>query len=114
MLQFIKSEKPYFNPQIKRQDLEAPLVVKPRLSNRRLLAQQGAFLLFGLKSSLPDNNGHGLTITKIPVSVKAKSKITSSLDKIGINASTLFPEIESAARYIISSVTPEIDDEVGI
>ena len=45
--------------------------------------------------------------------LKAKPKIKDSLDKIGINESTLFPEIESAARYIMSKVTPPADDEEG-
>ena len=113
MLQFIKSEKPYFLPEIRKADLKSPLLVKPRLSNRRLLAQQGAFLLFGLDTKLPDDNRFELKISRTVVPAEAKRKISESLDKIGINESTMFPEIESAARYIMSKVTPAVDEEVG-
>jgi hypothetical protein len=111
LLQFIKAEKPYFNPEIQREHLSAPLAVKPRLSNRRLLAQQGAFLLFGLDTKLEDENRYGFRIVRIGVPADAKPKIRESLDKIGINESTMFPEIESAARYIMSKVTPTIEEE---
>ena len=47
LLQFIRAEKPYFLPEIRLDDLSKILVVKPKQSNRRILAQQGAFLLFG-------------------------------------------------------------------
>jgi len=113
LLQFIKSEKPYFLPEIRKADLKSPLLVKPRLSNRRLLAQQGAFLLFGLDTKLPDDNRFELKISRTVVPAEAKRKISESLDKIGINESTMFPEIESAARYIMSKVTPAVDEEVG-
>jgi len=95
-----------------RKDLDGPIAVKPRLTNRRLLAQQGAFLIFGLKSSLDDkSDGFKIIRTKIPSS--SKKKLREALDRIGINPSTMFPEIESAARYIMSKVTPASEDEVG-
>ncbi len=113
LLQFIKSEKPYFLPQIVRSDLDGPLAVKPRLTNRRLLAQQGAFLLFGLKTSLSDTNEDGIKVLRNYIPAAAKRKIRDSLDRVGINPSTMFPEIESAAKYIMSKVTPASDDEIG-
>jgi hypothetical protein len=39
----------------------------------------------------------------------AKRAILDELDGININASTLFPEIESAAKYIMSKITPVRD-----
>ncbi|WP_421730690.1 FRG domain-containing protein [Brevundimonas sp.] len=113
LLQFIKSEKPYFLPQIRRSDLNGPVAVKPRLKNRRLLAQQGAFLIFGLKTSLTDDGHDDFTIARTIIPGAAKKKLRDSLDKIGINASTMFPEIESAANYIMSKVTPPADVETG-
>lgn len=113
LLQFIKSEKPYFLSEIKRDDLSSPIAVKPRLKNRRLLAQQGAFIVFGLNSSLEDNENKNFKIVRMTIPAKSKKKIRESLDKVGINASTMFPEIESAARYIMSKVTPPDDIETG-
>lgn len=113
LLQFIKSEKPYFLPEIARSDLDGPVVVKPRLKNRRLLAQQGAFLLFGLKTRIEDDYSDGIQIVRTQIPAASKKKIKDSLDRIGINPSTMFPEIEFAARYVMSKVTPAADDELG-
>jgi hypothetical protein len=78
------------------------------------LAQQGAFLLFGLKTSIADENDRGINIYRASIPAKAKKKIRESLDRIGINASTMFPEIQSAAQYIMSKVTPAPDEEIGL
>jgi hypothetical protein len=114
LLQFIKSEKPYFLPEIVRDHLNGPVPVLPRLTNRRLLAQQGAFLVFGLKVSLRDDNDRGLTIDRTPVPADRKVELLRSLDKIGINSSTMFPEVETAAKYLTSKVLPEVEEEVGV
>jgi len=45
--------------------------------------------------------------TKVPAS--AKKNLLDELDGININASTLFPEIESAAKYIMSKI-PQTDE----
>ena len=46
--QFIRSEKPYFQPIINPIDLFLPYYVHPKMSNRRILAQSGAFILYGI------------------------------------------------------------------
>ncbi len=46
--QFIRSEKPYFQPIIDPIDLFKPYYVHPKMSNRRILAQSGAFILYGI------------------------------------------------------------------
>jgi hypothetical protein len=106
LLQFIRSEKPYFLPLIEPQHLRDALVVKPRQTNRRLLAQQGAFLLFGLTREFDDDDNIGIEIDRRTVPVISKPRILRQLDKININQSSLFPEIEKAASYILSKLTP--------
>lgn len=106
LLQFIKSEKPYFLPQILPDDLKSIVAIKPKQNNRRILAQQGAFLLFGLPTVLEDSNEFGIVINRWKIPQKNKALILAQLDKISINTSTLFPEIESAAKYIMSKLTP--------
>jgi hypothetical protein len=78
--------------------------VRPKQTNQRILAQQGAFLIFGLKTLLDDSNGSGIEIRRTIVPATAKQKILGELDGININARTLFPEIESAAKYIMSKI----------
>ena len=46
--QFIRSEKSYFQPIIDPIDLFKPYYVHPKMSNRRILAQSGAFILYGI------------------------------------------------------------------
>lgn len=111
LLQFIRSEKPYFLPEIDRNDINGPFIVKPRLTNRRLLAQQGAFVIFGLKVTISDVNDE-FSVTRTLVSAKSKKKIISSLDRLGINRSTMFPEIDNTAQYIMDKVTPPPSDEL--
>lgn len=113
LLQFIKAEKPYFLPEIRRSDLNGPVLVKPRLKNRRLLAQQGVFLLFGLTTTLADDSHRDFRISRVTIPGRSKKKIRDALDRIGINESTMFPEIEAAARYVMSKVTPPTDIEAG-
>ncbi|MFW2341552.1 FRG domain-containing protein [Brevundimonas sp.] len=108
LLHFIKSEKPYFEPRIKLEHLKGFTPVKPRLSNRRILAQQGAFVLFGLTPKLDDSNDHGIRVIRTLVPGYNKAHLRVALDRIGINEATLFPEIDRAARYVFSQVSPEI------
>jgi hypothetical protein len=104
LLHFIKSEKSYFLPKIKLADLKSVLAVRPKQTNRRILAQQGAFLIFGLRSVLEVSNNFGMMIEKIKVPAAAKGNLLKELDGININESTLFPEIEFAAKYIMSKI----------
>ncbi|HKB90929.1 MAG TPA: hypothetical protein VKC60_10480 [Opitutaceae bacterium] len=43
LLYFIMAEKLYFEPRIQLPDLKSVLAVRPKQTNRRILAQQGAF-----------------------------------------------------------------------
>ncbi len=101
LLHFIKSEKPYFLPKIRVSDLKSVVAVSPKQSNQRIQAQHGAFLLFGLKSGLRPSDPFGFSFRRFLVNADAKQKILKELARIDINLSTLFPEIESSAKYII-------------
>jgi FRG domain len=105
-LQFIRSEKPYFLPEMQPQHLKDALVVKPRQTNKRLLAQQGAFLLFGLTASFEEDDYSNIKVYRKRIPAGSKPNILEQLDKININESSLFPEIERAASYILSKLTP--------
>jgi hypothetical protein len=97
--QFIRSEKPYFQPIINPIDLFVPYFVHPKMSNRRILAQSGAFILYGLdepKIYLPTR----IDPKQFIVPKDQKSTIRKALENIGINESTLFPEIDKAAARI--------------
>jgi hypothetical protein len=91
--------------------LKSVHAVRPKQTNRRILAQQGAFLIFGLKTSLEESNEFEIEMFRTKVAASAKNQLLNELDSININASTLFPEIESAAKYIMSKIPPLNDTD---
>jgi hypothetical protein len=98
--QFIRSEKSYFRSIINPIDLFKPYYVHPKMSNRRILAQSGAFILYGInarkKMFFPDK----IEERSFLVPQDKKSRIREALENLGINESTLFPEIDKAAARI--------------
>ena len=102
LFQFIRSEKPYFENRIKLADLQTVLCVKPKMNSRRLLAQSGAFLIFGMTDSLDENPIEGIEFDRIGIEEKSKKKILRELEHVGIHEGSMFPEIETKARYIRS------------
>lgn len=106
LIQFIKAEKSYFLPEIDLDHLASVIPVRPKYNNRRLLAQQGAFFLFGLPSEIKLDDEFGIKTYRTPIPAKVKSQIMKGLDRLNINDSSLFPEIESAAKYIMSKLVP--------
>lgn len=98
--QFIRSEKPYFLPIIDPLDLFKPYYVHPKMSNRRILAQSGAFILYGINPPKKMYFPNPIEETSFVVPQSEKHLIRQALEKLGINESTLFPEIDKAAARI--------------
>lgn len=100
LVQFIRSEKPYFVNRIKKVDLFRPISVTPKRSNQRMSAQSGQFIVFGLESKSGPNYEKNNIMTKMQISADAKAEIREKLDKLNIDASTMFPEIDKASKRI--------------
>lgn len=105
LLHFVRQEKASFEPEIIPSDLDDIVLVKPKQSNKRILAQAGAFFAFGRTEELLDSNRFGIAIERITIAGDKKAGILADLDKLGINEKTLFPEIERAARYLTGSLS---------
>jgi hypothetical protein len=103
--QFIRSEKPYFLPIINPIDLFKPYYVHPKMSNRRILAQSGAFILYGIDPPKKMYFPNPLEETTFIVPQSQKGGIRLALERLGINESTLFPEIDKAAARIKNRYT---------
>jgi hypothetical protein len=101
LLQFIRVEKPFFRPMIKGDDLLTVQFVVPKLNNRRIIAQNGAFLLFGLEVEGRIVGKIAIRTRTCIVDKRSKELIRGNLDKLGINESSLFPEIDRAAGYVV-------------
>ncbi len=101
LIQFIKDEKPYFLAEIQKPDLFRPVIVIPKMSNSRLNAQFGAFVVFGLNESTGVSYRRDGVVSKIQISERAKPSILSRLRSLGIDGSTLFPELDKASKQIV-------------
>ncbi|WP_084637815.1 FRG domain-containing protein [Paracoccus sp. J55] len=100
LIQFIRVEKPHFQPKIKQVDLKRYYFVHPHKNNARLIAQSGAFVVAGLLKYKYNSKTKSFILRKIRVPAEAKKSILKDLDSININHRTLFPEMETASRYI--------------
>jgi len=98
--QFIRVEKPHFLPIIDPIDLFKPYFVHPKMSNRRILSQAGGFIIHGLVPPKRINFAHSIIETKFVIPQDAKAGLRQALDLLGINDSTLFPELDRAAKRI--------------
>ena len=100
LLHEIKYEKPHFQNVIDSSDIESVFCVKPMFDNPRIIRQSGAFFLYGINGnkSTPASLNFGY---KVYIINKAhKQKIRKQLEALGIDKSTLFPEVEHVAEHI--------------
>lgn len=97
---FIKEEKPYFTNVIVPSDLRSIVCVRPRMSNQRISAQAGAFLLFGLDAELPETGSSEYQVNRISINAKSKEKICRELEVLNIHQGTVYPNIESSSKVI--------------
>ena len=110
LVQFIRAEKPYFLAEIDPNHLREPVFVIPKLSNKRILAQNGAFIVFGLSDEISDENDFDIEIERIRIRAGGKDQIRKDLDLVGYNKGSMFPEIESSAQYITSRLDIDFED----
>lgn len=94
---------------VKKEDYDKKVIlVKPKLNNPRIRAQQGAFLLFGInldsknfKLKISEKETQYITTEEITIEPKHKQEILKELSRCGINQKTLFPEIDSVAKFLV-------------
>ena len=100
LLHFIKEEKPYFSALIEPSDLKRVLVVRPKLNSKRILAQAGAFLLFGQVGRIDDTPVPDVEVERITIDKSSKSRISQSLEALNINEGSLYLDIDSYSNYL--------------
>lgn len=104
---FISKEKPYFIDKILVEDMKKVLCVKPKLDNKRIIRQDGAFFIFGMKDKKRDcaeiPAEYIFQEKKFKISKNDKHDLLEELDILGITTAKLFPEIDSVAKYIKES-----------
>ncbi len=103
LLHEIRGEKPHFSPVIEKEDFNRVLPVKVKLSNDRIIKQNGAFLLFGMDKKKENSAKikEDWIHHRITVAETDKAAIIKELNILGINESSLFPEIEYQAKHLV-------------
>lgn len=101
LYQFIRAEKPHFRKAIQKTDLFRPYYVVPKMSNKRMIAQTGSFIIYGLDPKRGPRYDRDISAKKIRVPWNTKGQIRDELSRLGFDDSTLFPEIDRAAKQIV-------------
>lgn len=104
LLHDIREDKSYFLPVINHEDLSKVIPVKVKLNNNRIVKQSGAFFLFGI-NQIKTKNAEIPTSwiydkLKLKIDGSSKAKIMTELNRLEINESTLFPEIEYQSKHV--------------
>lgn len=102
LLHEIRIEKPSFQPEIKKEDVLNSYFVYALKNNNRIIKQDGAFIICGLlgKQNTLEKFRYKNGNKKVVILIDKKEEILKELEKYSINQSTLFPEIESVAKYL--------------
>ncbi len=100
LLHEIKYEKPHFQDVIDSKDIEKVFCVKPMFDNPRIIRQSGAFFLYGIDGDKSKPARLTFTYKTYIIGKTQKKKIRKQLETLGIDESTLFPEIEHVAEHI--------------
>lgn len=93
----IKNEKPYFEAKIIRSDLESIWCVRPLIKNRRIAAQDGLFLLFGVDGGKSRVATYDAELEPKRFPVVDKIRIRRELNDIGVTYEKIYPELDKVA-----------------
>ena len=102
LLHEVRFEKPAFQPEINKEHLIGNYVVHALKNNKRIIKQDGAFIICGLGDTVRSLSEfrYKQHRKKVVVLVSNKKKILEQLDRYSINEASLFPEIECVSEYI--------------
>lgn len=100
LLHEIKYEKPQFQNLINPLDLESVFCVLPKLDNPRIARQAGAFFLFGINGDKTKPAQLTSAPHRIIINSRGKETILKELASLGVDRSTLFPEIDKILQEI--------------
>lgn len=107
LLHEIRFEKPAFEANIKKEDILRSIIVLATKNNKRIIKQDGAFILCGLSTDSNELNRfrYQKKGKKLILLIKNKYKKTllKDLSTLSINRSTLFPEIDNVTQHIKES-----------
>lgn len=105
LLHEIKSEKPHFSDNINPNHLYRVFAVHPLLDNPRIRAQQGAFLLYGLKENrkqLAELKNSEIYLEKIIIPCAQKEAMLKDLILLGKTVDNIYPDWDGVSDFFRS------------
>lgn len=100
LIELVQREKPYFAAKIQPIDLVNAVAVVPRKLHSRIIAQNGAFVIFGVGKTEKAIVEENITTEQIHIDQDSKAQLLKELAQVGVSESSLFPEIDKAALAI--------------
>jgi len=98
LFDFIIQKRPNFRPKIVLDNLKDFFVVLPKMNNPRIIAQNGAFMIFGLTEELTSRSG--IDIKRYRINKDKNQDILDSLGMLGVNESTIYPSIDTSVEEL--------------
>ncbi|WP_141108141.1 hypothetical protein [Azotobacter beijerinckii] len=93
--------QPYFSHVIEKDHLQSIWCVKPLLNNRRIIKQDGAFLLFGIDGTKKKlANYKKEEFEPLRFKVENKSVLRDQLELLGFSKDKIYPEMDTTADYL--------------
>ena len=102
MHHYIGMEKPHFKAIVDPDHFKRAYYVIPKMSNKRIIAQSGAFIIHPQPPRLVKPSPTTISMKTIIIPAGKKEKIRKELELLGVHGATLFPEIDKAANFIVS------------
>ncbi len=105
LLHEIKSEKPHFSDNINPNHLYRVFAVHPLLDNPRIRAQQGAFLLYGLKNNrhqLAELKNSEINVERIFIPYAKKEAMLKDLILLGKTVDNIYPDWDGVSDFFRS------------
>lgn len=111
LLHEIRHDKPHFEDRMFSNSFETVFCVKPKMNNPRIIKQNGAFLIYPHQLYSYENNSK-IKINSLKINAKGNSitDILDSLNKIDINAESLYAEMDTISKEIRN----KYEDKKGI
>jgi hypothetical protein len=96
----IATENPAFKRKMKPIDLLQPLFIQPNKSNRRIMKQDGAFILSGFSENADDAESKIKKLLHDEIIIENQFGILKELEQLEIHEASLFPEVDKVANYL--------------
>ena len=100
LLHDIRNEMTHFYPIIRKRDMQSVICVLPRKNSPRIIAQDGAFFLYGIKGKKTECAINKYVPSRIIIKAEKKQQILNELKRISIDDAHIYQTLENRLSQI--------------